>query len=403
MDLNKTPNISIIEEQLNSTTFISECPATCSNEGNTLENFFIRSYRTSGNESSSKLSRLSIIIRRSLKIGTRRGDGQVVQEKKKVVQDKVSPPFTEYTDLRPEYFIVPKYGSFDFLNKLVQNKQFGQLKQFLRENSWPVTHEIRKHLWEVLISYSDKEFESSKFFYREQIESLLKSKGFGITSFGIPFIQFMFFGFYFKIFLVQNFRPAFLSEPGIVVCDHGLKEIGVINLQRLLIVIEYARPEIRFVPILYPLCAVFLHYHPVDVAFACINRLLAQGNKFVFQSEIAVYASRYTLLSMLKKFKKRVYNKLKKRLGSEENKIVELMANWHFWIFKCLPFPYLVRLIDCFLFEGQKMLARAVLTILYLWHKQQHQISKQNNDTNKVAMEDKLNQLNFEVFLENFC
>ncbi|CAK5077238.1 unnamed protein product [Meloidogyne enterolobii] len=317
MDLNKTPNISIIEEQLNSTTFISECPATCSNEGNTLENFFIRSYRTSGNESSSKLSRLSIIIRRSLKIGTRRGDGQVVQEKKKVVQDKVSPPFTEYTDLRPEYFIVPKYGSFDFLNKLVQNKQFGQLKQFLRENSWPVTHEIRKHLWEVLISYSDKEFESSKFFYREQIESLLKSK-------------------------VQNFRPAFLSEPGIVVCDHGLKEIGVINLQRLLIVIEYARPEIRFVPILYPLCAVFLHYHPVDVAFACINRLLAQ----------AVYASRYTLLSMLKEFKKRVYNKLKKRLGSEENKIVELMANWHFWIFKCLPFPYLVRLIDCFLFEG---------------------------------------------------
>nr|CAD2204564.1 unnamed protein product [Meloidogyne enterolobii] len=372
MDLNKTPNISIIEEQLNSTTFISECPATCSNEGNTLENFFIRSYRTPGNESSSKLSRLSIIIRRSLKIGTRRGDGQVVQEKKKVVQDKVSPPFTEYTDLRPEYFIVPKYGSFDFLNKLVQNKQFGQLKQFLRENSWPVTHEIRKHLWEVLISYSDKEFESSKFFYREQIESLLKSK-------------------------VQNFRPAFLSEPGIVVCDHGLKEIGVINLQRLLIVIEYARPEIRFVPILYPLCAVFLHYHPVDVAFACINRLLAQGNKFVFQSEIAVYASRYTLLSMLKKFKKRVYNKLKKRLGSEENKIVELMANWHFWIFKCLPFPYLVRLIDCFLFEGQKMLARAVLTILYLWHKQQHQISKQNNDTNKVAMEDKLNQLNFEI------
>jgi len=35
------------------------------------------------------LSRLSIIIRRSLKIGTRRGDGQVVHEKKKVVQDKV--------------------------------------------------------------------------------------------------------------------------------------------------------------------------------------------------------------------------------------------------------------------------------------------------------------------------
>uniref|UniRef100_A0A914MAQ3 TLDc domain-containing protein n=1 Tax=Meloidogyne incognita TaxID=6306 RepID=A0A914MAQ3_MELIC len=49
------------------------------------------------------------------------------------------------------------------------------------------------------------------------------------------------------------------------------------------------------------------------------------------------------------------------------------------------------------------MLARAVLTILYLWHKQQHQISKQNNDTNKVAMdENKLNQLNFEGIFFRF-
>jgi hypothetical protein len=36
-------------------------------------------------------------------------------------------PFTEYTDLRPEFFIAPKYGMLDYLNKLIQNKHFGQV------------------------------------------------------------------------------------------------------------------------------------------------------------------------------------------------------------------------------------------------------------------------------------
>lgn len=36
---------------------------------------------------------------------------------------------------------------------------------------------------------------------------------------------------------------------GIVVHDHGLREQGVTTLQRLLIVIECVRPEIRYVPV----------------------------------------------------------------------------------------------------------------------------------------------------------
>lgn len=38
---------------------------------------------------------------------------------------------------------------------------------------------------------------------------------------------------------------------GIVVHDHGLKQEGAVTLQRLLIVIECVRPEIRYVPVGY--------------------------------------------------------------------------------------------------------------------------------------------------------
>lgn len=54
------------------------------------------------------------------------------------------------------------------------------------------------------------------------------------------------------IFLVKTLRPAFLSAEGIVLHDHGLKEQGAVALQKLLIVIECVRPEIRYVPVCVP-------------------------------------------------------------------------------------------------------------------------------------------------------
>lgn len=47
----------------------------------------------------------------------------------------------------------------------------------------------------------------------------------------------------------------------------------------------------------------FLHYMSAEETFACILKLLSQGHTFILQSELAVYASCYTLLSLLKKHK----------------------------------------------------------------------------------------------------
>lgn len=44
---------------------------------------------------------------------------------------------------------------------------------------------------------------------------------------------------------------------------------------------------------------------------------------------------------------------LKKRAGtSEDKKLAEIFSNWNAWIFKHMPFEFLVRIIDCFLVEG---------------------------------------------------
>lgn len=44
---------------------------------------------------------------------------------------------------------------------------------------------------------------------------------------------------------------------------------------------------------------------------------------------------------------------LKRRSGtSDDTKLAEVFSQWNSWIFKYMPFEYLVRVMDCFLVEG---------------------------------------------------
>uniref|UniRef100_A0A7E4VEM7 TBC1 domain family member 24 n=1 Tax=Panagrellus redivivus TaxID=6233 RepID=A0A7E4VEM7_PANRE len=223
-------------------------------------------------------------------------------------------------------------------------REIAYVKKFVRNNDWPVSHEIRSDIWRILCH--TKDYDAQKTTYHQQLEDLTKSG-------------------------VKQLQPLFLSFDGIVVCDHGLKEQGAVTLQRLLIVVECVRPEIRYVPILYPLCAMFLHYMEPEDTFACVMRLLSQGNGFMLQSEVAVYASAHTTLALLKKHKKKVYQALKTKVGtSDDEKLAEIFKDWSAWVFKYLPYAYLVRVLDCFLVEGHKMLLRVVLSLTYLWYKE---------------------------------
>ncbi|CAD5234306.1 unnamed protein product [Bursaphelenchus xylophilus] len=223
--------------------------------------------------------------------------------------------------------------------KLLEN-----VKKFVRHNDWPVTHEIRSDLWRVLCNYKD--FETNKALYQQQLNELMKSG-------------------------VKTIQPSFLSMDGIVVDDHSLKQLGSVALQRVLIVVECIRPELRYVPILYPLCAILLHYMSAEETFSTVIRFLGTGSNFLIQSDVSLFASQHTLLALLKKHRKSAYNFLKRRAGTNEDfKLAEVFQPWSAWIFKHLPFDYLVRVVDCFLVEGHKMLLRVALSLVYLWYKQ---------------------------------
>ncbi|VDK24847.1 unnamed protein product, partial [Anisakis simplex] len=61
---------------------------------------------------------------------------------------------------------------------------------------------------------------------------------------------------------------------------------------------------------------------------------------------------------------------MKRRVGSsEETVLVRAVRDWPSWLFHHLPFDYAVRVVDCFVVEGHKMLLRVALAIIYIWSK----------------------------------
>lgn len=55
--------------------------------------------------------------------------------------------------------------------------------------------------------------------------------------------------------------------------------------------------------------------------------------------------------------------------------MAEVFSDWASWIFRHLPFDYLVRIVDCFLVEGHKILLRVAVALVYVWYKEKGKTS----------------------------
>uniref|UniRef100_A0A0K0FWU5 MIP14691p (inferred by orthology to a D. melanogaster protein) n=1 Tax=Strongyloides venezuelensis TaxID=75913 RepID=A0A0K0FWU5_STRVS len=186
----------------------------------------------------------------------------------------------------------------------------------------------------------------------------------------------------------QLIQPKFLSLDGVIINDHGLKECGVVALQRFLIMVEEDRPDMTFIPALYSLSALLLHYVEPDDAFAIISKMLSMERKFLIQSEVMFEASPYVLLELIKNHKKKVYVYLEKCCKcSDKDDLVVPLKKWYEWIFNYMQFDYLVRVIDCFAVEGHKFLLRIGVSIVYLWYKDRSRSIHLKNVPNKSKEE----------------
>ncbi|KAA0192187.1 Rab-gap/tbc [Fasciolopsis buskii] len=142
-----------------------------------------------------------------------------------------------------------------------------------------------------------------------------------------------------------------------------LNEAGQKCLRDILHQIIRSNPELVYAPQLWPLLALFLHYHSAPTARACLLGLLRQPD-LITQTKSAwiVHSLGLERLGMLGFVSKDAKRTTKLRLEQHTNEVRISLARWPIALWH-LPFGYLVRLTDCFLVEGPKVFFRAGLLL----------------------------------------
>lgn len=66
-------------------------------------------------------------------------------------------------------------------------------------------------------------------------------------------------------------------------------------------------------------------------------------------------------------------------------KLERIFIDWCWWILGGLPFPHLVRVMDCYFHEGIKVFYRVALAILILFHKNLSESTTSSSDTTSTT------------------
>ena len=109
------------------------------------------------------------------------------------------------------------------------------LKKLMRINTWCVTHEIRKYLWQSMLLINEEN--NKNYNYYEQVKTLLGSLNDNVS---VDFPNFVNFGEH------SNF--------------YFLNSTGKFKVKRLLFIYAYNYPDVTFSPAIISISSLFLHY-----------------------------------------------------------------------------------------------------------------------------------------------
>ncbi|KAI8427471.1 hypothetical protein MSG28_002004 [Choristoneura fumiferana] len=110
------------------------------------------------------------------------------------------------------------------------------------------------------------------------------------------------------------------------------------------------------------------HHHLEEECYHCMASLVASKDKmFITQTKLLNEVTWKTVLQIAKKHAKSAAQHLSRLSGAIGPE--RIYADWQWWILAALPFPHLVRVLDCFFHEGIKVFYRVALAILILFHK----------------------------------
>ncbi|VDN01762.1 unnamed protein product [Thelazia callipaeda] len=262
------------------------------------------------------------------------------------------------------------YSSIEVVQQVLRRNRSDEIKRLLRKTNWPVGHEVRANLWQAICRSNNADFDAYRGSY-------------GPETYGWEELD-------------GNFTPKvrFLLSPDTIKNNYQLNPNGLAALHRLIRALDDSFPTLNYAPMIRPILALFLHYMNEEDAYACAFRILKNHLNYMKDSAVANTASSYTLLALVKIYKVGVYRTMKNWIGSsDESVLAKALHNWPKWIFCYLSFEYLICIIDCYLYEGYKLLMRIAITLLNTWHK---------NATIPEDLCDKTYEERVDLFMTNF-
>lgn len=235
--------------------------------------------------------------------------------------------------------------SFEEIQPLIQQARKRELKLIIRENSWPINSPVRASLWPALCRQHQHGKSMLDGFYWDMVTQV-----FGTVE--LPDKPIM--------------LPPFVEATHCL--GYHLTRKGRAVADRVVSVLGYACPDITYSPSLYPITAALLHFMPEEECYHCMASLVASKEKmFITQTKLLNEVTWKTVMQIAKKHAKssaQHLTRLSGAIGPER-----IYADWQWWILAALPFPHLVRVLDCFFHEGIKVFYRVALAILILFNK----------------------------------